>query len=92
MTNTIKNITVAGLTALSLGAAVVSTATPANAQGWRHGYHHGWGGRGAAIGLGLAAGALATGAAYDYYHRPTGYGYGYGDGYYGRPGYGVYGY
>ncbi|WP_246725391.1 hypothetical protein [Beijerinckia sp. L45] len=87
MNTTLKTITIAGLTALTLGAGVATTTSSADAQGfrgdgWHGGYGRHYGGRGAAIGLGIAGAALATGAAYNYYQRP--YGYGYGDGY-GRP-------
>ncbi len=67
----IKNIVAAGLAALTLGTATISTATPAAA--W---YRYGWGAPVAAgvIG-GLAAGAIIAGAT-----RPYGYGpaYAYG--------------
>jgi hypothetical protein len=61
--NTIKKIGLAGLTAVTLAGSIV--ATPASAQGWRHGFGPG------AEATGLAAGSIATGA----------YGYGYGRGY-----------
>ena len=83
----IRKIFTAGLAALTLGASIAATATPADAQwrgaGWRGGgfarggwgHHRGWGGPGpwvaGAIG-GLALGAVAAGA----YN-----GYGYGGGY-----------
>lgn len=76
-----RKIIAGGVAALTLGATVAATATPADAQwrgrggwgggGWGH--HRGWGGPGpwaaGAIG-GLALGALAAGA------YNGGYGYG----------------
>lgn len=77
MTRTRKIFTGA-IAALTLGATVAATATPASAfgyrygGGWRHGGGWGWGGPAAAgvIG-GLALGAIAAGAA-----NAGGYGYG----------------
>jgi hypothetical protein len=78
-----KKTIAAGLTAVTLGAAAIASATPASAQwGWRGGY--GWGGPAVAAGVlgGLAVGgALAArpyyyGAPYGYYgaYGPAGYG------------------
>ena len=72
-----RQIMTAGLAALTLGATVAATSTPADAQwrrgGWGGGHHRGWGGPGpwaaGAIG-GLALGALAAGA----YNGYGGYG------------------
>lgn len=74
MTRTRKILT-AGLAALTLGASVAATATPADAfgrRGWGGGYayrggwghHRGWGPGALAAGAigGLALGALAAGA------------------------------
>ena len=58
-----KTIT-AALGALTLGAAIVATSTPAAAWGHRH--HGGWGWRGPAVVGALALGALAAGSAYSY--------------------------
>ena len=67
MTRSRKIIT-ASLAALTLGATIASTATPAAAWGWRH-HHGGFGGGALAAGLigGLAVGAIAAEA--------SGYGY-----------------
>ena len=70
MTKFRKTIT-ASLAALTLGGAVLATATPAAAwggygygYGWHHGY--GWGGPGVAAGVigGLALGAIAASQPY----------------------------
>jgi hypothetical protein len=81
MNNMLKKSAIGALAALTLGAAITATVTPSAAQGWRHGYHRGYGGYGrhrgwggpAAAGIigGLALGALAGSA------------YAYGPGYYG---------
>lgn len=96
MQGNLKKMTVAGLTALTLGATVAATTSSADARGFYrggYGYHHRGIGRGAAVGLGLAAGALAAGAVASNYYHPYygGYGY-YGAPGYGYPGYGYYGY
>ena len=76
-----KTMAIAGVTALTLGAASVVTATSAEARGFGH--------DGAALGLGVAAGAIAAGSAYDYYAQPGYYGSGYyDDGYDGWNNYG----
>ena len=66
-----KTIT-AALGALTLGATIMATATPADAQ-WR-GRGGGWGWRGPALVGGLALGGLAAGAmAQPYYAEPYPY-------------------
>jgi len=87
MITSFKKLAMGGIAAITLGATVLATTAPADAQhfhggyrGYGGGYHRGIG-PGAAIGLGIAGAALATGAAYNYYNRP----------YYGQP-YGAYGY
>ena len=75
MTTTKKTL-VSSLTALTLGAALIASAAPAQAKSWK--YHHGHGGVVAAgvIG-GLALGALAAASAPAYatpvYYAPTCY-------------------
>jgi hypothetical protein len=73
-THNLKKSLAAGLAALTLGAAVISTSTPASAAYGRHGAF--------AAGLigGLAVGALAAGA----YAYPYPYGDPYGGPYYGE--------
>ena len=69
LTNNLKKSLAAGLAALTLGAAVVTTSTPASAAYGRHGAF--------AAGLigGLAVGALAGGAyAYPYPYAGPYYG------------------
>ncbi len=70
MTTTKKTLTSA-LTALTLGAAVLGSAAPAEAKSWR--YHHGGAIAAGVIG-GLALGALAASAyAAPVYYAPTCY-------------------
>ena len=63
MTSLKKTLSVS-MAAAMLAAAVLATATPAEAQRWR-GHHRGYGGGALAAGVigGLALGALAAGAA-----------------------------
>jgi hypothetical protein len=66
MRTAVKKTLAASLAAVTLGLAVVGSATPASAHYWPHGgygYHHGHGfwGPGVALGVfGLAAGAVAV--------------------------------
>lgn len=66
---TIRNVTLAALTAVSIGGGLLATATPASAgPGYGHHHHHGhfhghrYGYGGAGIIGGLAIGAIAAGA------------------------------
>ena len=77
-----KKTLAAGLAAVTLGGAVIASATPASAQwGWgpRYGYGYGYrpyyGGGAVAAGLvgGLALGALAARPAYAYPYYGGGY-------------------
>ena len=81
MTNLLRKTLTSAVAALSLGALVVATASPAAAQ-WRgHRHGGGWGGGGAvAAGVvgALALGALAAGSN-------RGYAYGYGAPVYAEP-------
>ena len=83
-----KQFVAGTLAVLAIASGAVATATPAAAQPWRGGYHHGGGGIGPAIGAGLLG--LAVGAAIaDHPHYGYGYGPGYvGPGYYGQAYYG----
>jgi len=93
MIASVKKIAMGSLAAVTLGATILATTAPADAQRYRGfrghpgGFHRGIGpGAGAAIGLGIAGAALATGAAYNYYNNP------YNGHPYGAYGYGPYGY
>jgi hypothetical protein len=88
----LKKILTGAAAALTLGGAVLATATPASAQHFRGGFHHGGRG-GAVLGagiLGLAVGASLAGPGYygpsyygpDYYYGPPPGAY-YGPSYYG---------
>ncbi len=80
MTSFLRKTLTGGVTALSLGALVVATSSPASAQ-WRGHRVGGWRGPGIAAGVigGLALGALATrpyayGApVYEEYYPPADY-------------------
>jgi len=90
-----RKIALAALAALTVGAAVISTAAPVEARplyyrggGWHGGWHGGWGhGHWGGGGWGWGAAGLITGLAAAPLLYGPGYGYGYGYG----PGYG-YGY
>jgi hypothetical protein len=87
MTSMLRKAAIGASAALTLGASIATTATPAMAQGWPgHGWHgggwhggwHGWhdGGWGGPVAAGVLGG-LALGAI-------AGSAYAYGPAYYGR--------